>query len=161
MARQGGRSLGGYLAWPFLAFGRYSAEAFNLAGARAGARDIRLLWSACRGAPPQPEASPTAEGVRDPRIEAALWQSAWAVRVYAGTAGLVWWAWVAEALVHGRFAGPFTAVAVLLLIAALGLRAFHEALRNWQVRTGLPGGASAFLAWNGGPLWPPLPRRPR
>lgn len=157
-----GRSSARRLARPFAAFGRYTAAAFNAEAVKAGARDVRLLWDVVReqqpGPCPGPEPIPLDLAAR--AVRAALWQTAWAARVYTGTAALVWWAWVAEAVFGGATARPFTAALVLLVTAALALKAFIEALRNWQLRTGSMGSTAEFLAWDGGPLWPPLPRRP-
>lgn len=165
MAEEKGRlrTLGGYVAKPFVAYGRYTKAAFGTEQVKANWRDIGLLWDAVRGrheAPPPPAAPLYALDLRTPRVQAALWQTAWACRVYTATAGMVFWAWTAEALASGRWAGPFTAFMALLVVGALGLKAFAEALTNWRLRTGLPGGPGAFLAWEGGPLWPPLPERP-
>lgn len=160
VAGRSGRSLGQHLARPFAAFGRYTAAAFGWRQVKAGAEDIRLLWDAVRGRRPEPGPAPISLDLRSHRVRVTLWQTAWAARVYAGTGALVWWAWVAEAALRGRTATPFTALLVLLVVAALALKAFLEALRNWQLRTGLPGGTAAFLAWEGGPLWPPLPSKP-
>ncbi len=165
MAEEKGRlrTLGGHFAKPFVAHGRYTKAAFGAGQIARNWRDIGLLWDAVRGrhAEPARRAAPlSALDLRTPRVQAALWQSAWACRVHTATAGLVFWAWTAEALVSGRWAGPFTALMALLVVAALGLKAFAEALRNWRLRTGLPGGPGALLAWEGGPLWPPLPERP-
>lgn len=162
MVEDKGRSLGRRLARPFAAFGRYTAAAFNAEGVKAGARDVRLLWVTVRGQQPasRPGREPIPLDLATRAVQAALWQTAWAARVYTGTAALVWWAWVGEAAFGGAAATPFTAALILLVVAALALKAFHEALSNWQLRTGRMAGAAEFLAWDGGPLWPPLPRRP-
>lgn len=154
------RGFGYQITRPARAFGRYSLDAFDWRGVRQGGENIRILWRAVRAPPAMPETPEDGRPYYSRTLQAELWQTAWNARVWwifaAGTLLL----WMVAALTVPGMANWFSGLMALLMVWLFMAKAALNAVQNWQLLTGQTGGLRAFMKKDG-PLWPPLPARPK